>query len=184
MGNLGKIVPFLAVLAATSAACVGQPVSYALFAENARDDADVESVPSIRIPLGPPQPTGARIFCGGGDVLVTAEKVDMFTIKIRDPDGRVRTLETPHDGIPVGLPIFWPQGRAERCGIVPDSPEGTVAYVLWREFFLGIVKDQGPGKTSYLLGDRRLVLSSPLTDNDRRTLLDNAVPERVVVFLY
>jgi hypothetical protein len=185
MGNRNvrvlSLLPLLLALALGALGC-GKAPTYILFAGNARDDNDVERVPSLRLPFTG-QPDGARIFCEGDGTHVWALKIDDGKIRVRDPDGLERVLDLPGDGAPVGLVTFWPQGTARHCGIAPDSPVGTYAFWMWRQLLIRMRK-LGEGKMLYVLGEAELVLNEPLKGEDRRLLLEETVPDRLVSTMY
>jgi hypothetical protein len=177
----GKFIFALFLGAVTVLACA-KPGTYVLFAANARDDRDMEKTPTLRLPMDSDQPPGAMIFCEAGKMRVEARKLDGLHVAVRDPDGLERTLETPGDGAPVGLITFWPDGAANRCGLASETPVNSLAFVLWGEFFL-VMKRIEPDKMFYRLGEKTLVLGFPLSEADRKTLADNAVPERIANLL-
>ena len=168
--------------AALLTAC-GRPNTYVLFAGNAKTEKAMENTITLRMPLES-QPDGAMIFCEAGAAREMAMRLDARRVKVRETDGEERTLETPHDGIPIGLVTFWPSGKAQHCGIAPPSPAGTGAYFLWGEFTLFLTK-VSPGLISYRVGlsDDVLRLPDPLTQEARVQLNKNAVPWEIISLL-
>jgi len=161
----------------------GRPSTYVLFAGNAKDDTAMRNAITLRLPLEG-QPQGAMIFCETGQARVLAMRVDNSHVRVRETDGEERMLETPNDGFPVGLVTFWPNGKAEHCGIAPPAPVGTSAYILWGEFTLYMQKVE-PNIIKYragLEGDS-MSLPFPLTPDARATLYKHAVPKEVVDLL-
>jgi len=175
------IVAFLFLLPFFLSGCA-TPGTYVLFAQNAKSDADMGRAITLRLPFEN-QPVGATIFCESKTFLVRATKLDDTHVRVRDPDGEERDLELPGDGAPVGLVTFWPEGAAGICGIAVQSPVGTEAYVMWRDFTL-FMKRTGLAQARYRISDDVLDLHYPLTAEDKALLRKRSVPMEVADLLY
>jgi|GEM_PF-1343729 len=158
------------------------PGTYVLFAQNAREDKDMASAITLRLPFEN-QPNGAAIGCSSANMKVAAIKTDDTHIHVMDPDGQERDLEMPSAGTPVGLVTFWQDGKAQSCGLLPNAPFGTTAYIMWGEFTL-FMKRVSPGKMQYLVGEDSFVLNDPLTPGDRFNLnAKHTVPKEIASIL-
>jgi len=157
--------------------------AYVIFAQDSRQDSDMINGITIRLPLHN-QPILAGIMCEDDRTGAFAVVIDDdYHLRIREPNGRERTIEAPDTGVPVGIPTHWSNGKARHCGLTPNSPIGSQAQVRWGDINLYILKT-GPQSVLYRVGDEGFTLSYPLSRSDREFLHAHAIPQEIADLLY
>ncbi len=175
-------LPLCIVLAGALSAGCEHYRTYVMFAGDAKTDKDAERVPSVRLPLWDQVP-GATIFCQSGNRRTTATRVDDARVRLRKLDGSIEILEVP-DGEPIGLTTRWPVGAApSRCGLDPSTPLGSYAFAQWGDVVVEM-KRVAPEVVIYRVAEENVLMHFPLTEADRQTLHQRAVPKEIVQLLY
>jgi len=177
-----KLMRFILVICLACLAACGRANTYVLFAQNAKDDSAMDHAITLRLPLKD-QPVGATVSCLAGKTRTAATRLDDCRIKVQDLDGEERVIDTPCDGNHIGLITYWPNNRAEKCGIDPQSPVGTKIVVLWGEFEMTLSRVDRD-KQAVGFGKESFEISCPLAPADREALKRRGVPDEIASLLY